>query len=332
MTTYLPENPALNRLAGTAEGGFPIVAGILSGVFAAIGIGVIVSGARTMQPVSPAPMEEDMCLKPGRPIPMGALTYTPQERSAVFRPSWLWFLIGLGSCGLFTVVTGGMTLLIAAGSLDVMFGWNPLKLTSNSAPTPRLFGVVILGISLVPGLFFIVMGAAFVNLLRFGCFPTVFDCAEGVFRRGGWVVCRLSNISEVRLRRVMDKNYPGTVKVGLAIALRDGSLHPLDPRFSFQRRLGNGGDDPFTDLGQRREGPQLEALRGAAAHLAAQIGVPLTEFVEWGSCSCAGRNDVCRPPPQWNASIFEHRSRRPPGKKMRHYILISAIRMKPLIA
>lgn len=146
---------------------------------------------------------------------------------------------------------------------------------------PELFWLsAMLGL-VIPGGVATLTGSMVVCLLRFWFYPTVFDYAGGVFWCGGREVCRLSDIREILLRRITDPNYPGKANVGLAVALRDGSLHGLEPTF-WLRRFTDRGKEPFTDFGELQEDLQQQARR-VAAEIAARIGVPLTEREERGN-------------------------------------------------
>lgn len=290
MVVYLPENPSRNRLVVIDEPGSPVVAGICLSVIAAVGIGILICGARMIRGFPAALLDESVPLPLGRPVPMGYLTYTPHAHSALCQPSLPWLLTGFCVVGLFALMTGFAFVFTLAASIDMLFGWNPLGLTGNNASGPRILGVLsgvlALGFSVVPGLLFALTGGIVVNVLRFRCFATVFDFGEGAFRRGGRTVCRLSDIVGVHLQQTRDQRFPDKIKLGIAVTMRDGCLEHLDPRFAFQDRIRK--DSPYTDLGEIKSGPHLEVAQRAAVALAAQLGVPLRKSATWGDLSHSG--------------------------------------------
>ena len=202
-----------------------------------------------------------------RPQHLGRLKYTPHLNHAELGPS-LDVLLGMVfSYGAGALLTGYMALDFIAGSINTTF------------PLP---GVIFLGSGLIPGIACTVMGVTVLHYLRLWRYPTIFNYRAGILQRGGKETCRLSEISEIRLRCITFPNY--TVRVGLLVALRDGSVLSLDPPlppFPYLRPVMQ--EESFTDLGILHDGREMEAARRAVSDIASRIGVSVNEFMERGS-------------------------------------------------
>jgi hypothetical protein len=88
VALYLPGDPSHNRLRGTGEDAFPLMARIVLILFAVIGVGIIVNGIRGLLPVPSALLNADVPLQLRRPVALGILIYTPRSRATIVRPTW----------------------------------------------------------------------------------------------------------------------------------------------------------------------------------------------------------------------------------------------------
>lgn len=225
-----------------------------------------------------------------RPLNLGRLKYTPHVNHAELRPS-LSVLLGMVlGFGAFALLAGYITLFVIAMSFDTLFGLNLLGGPRDQVPPPSLFGVVMLLISLLPGLFCLFFGGLALYYLRFWRYPTVFNYKADILQRGGKETCRLSEISEIRLSRTTDPDYPGKARIGLLVVLRDGSVLSLDPpslSLPFLRPVTP--KESFTALGVLHDGRQMESARRAASDIASRIGVSVNEStsIEPGSLAPA---------------------------------------------
>ena len=221
-----------------------------------------------------------------RPSHLGKLKYTPHLNHAELGPSLDLLLEMVLGFGVGALVTGFMVLAIIATSFSATFG-PVLGITPQASSPPDaspLFVVIFLGVGLIPGIACTFMGGIVLHYLRFWRYPTIFNYRAGILQRGGKEICRLSEISEIRLRRITDPNYPGKASVGLLVALRDGSVLRLDPPLPpFPHLRPITQKESFTDLGSLHDGRQMESARCAASDIASRIGVSVNEFIERGS-------------------------------------------------
>ena len=221
-----------------------------------------------------------------RPLHLGKLKYTPHLNHAELRPS-LNVLLGMVlGFGVGALATAYMALGIIVVSINATFGLE-LGITPKHSPPPHanpLAGVIFLGFGLIFGIACTFMGVIVLHYLRCWRSPTIFNYRAGILQRGGKETCRLSEISEIRLRRITDPNYPGKASVGLLVALRDGSVLSLDPPlppFPYLRPCTR--EESFTALGILHDGQQMDSARRAASDIASRIGVSVNEFIERGS-------------------------------------------------
>jgi hypothetical protein len=99
--------------------------------------------------------------------------------------------------------------------------------------------------------------------------PTLLDQGRGCFLIGGQIICSLSAIVQLRLRRGYNPENPADAGYHAGFVLRDGRQVPLGlsvskPTFGKQRK------DRDTFLGKEPNGDTIEALMQRAA---AFIGV-----------------------------------------------------------
>ncbi len=215
----------------------------------------------------------------GKPVRFDTLVYTPQMRRADFRPSNSNFVGGLFLFGVLAYIFAGGAVLMLIRAFIGLFHWLTNHPEAISAAHGSPLSEALLGILfIVPGILF---GSIIFDALRFQFRSTTFDYAAHVFRRGGEDICSLNEISAIHLKFVTDPNYPGKADVGLAVEMRDGTQHTLEPRCRFNY-LGKYSAR-FSTIGIRMNIQKQEAARRMAAEVAQQIGVELKESQEQGS-------------------------------------------------
>ena len=226
---------------------------------------------RASQPSMPSSVGEESGRLPG-------FTFRWEEGTRfVLRPTWPSLLgpfiamsIGIGVFSL-------PALFGAAVMQQAWLGWQgvdiPGSWLTNGGGIPNsqmsheaLTGSMIMGAVLfLFGAFPVFWGLRnLAEVFLHGLRPSLLDRDRGCFRIGGQVVCPLSAIVQLRLRRGYNPENPADAGYHAGFVLRDGRLVPFGlsvskPTFGKQRK------DRDTFLGKEPNGDKIEALMQRAA-------------------------------------------------------------------
>ncbi len=258
---YLPGQPAYHRLHGfgyASASGSPLFGGLLLSVFVAVGGGILSQGVK-MKRTAEAPVAaatEAVELKgneaAGNADVSGSIpgfTYRREGERFIFQPT---------KSSLLALV---LKLVIMVAGFGVFAGMGVWVLDVGD----KAAGV---GLLLFAGIPIAAALGAIGQALCYGLRPSILDRGQGQFQVGGRVICDLSAIARLHLRRGFNPDDPADARYFTSFVLHDGRRVPLG--LSSFIEFPNHRE---TLIGRVSKGEKIEAvMKGAAAF----IGVEYT--------------------------------------------------------